>query len=227
MPVSPGVPAEELEVAEQEIEADAPGDRRERQVVPLHPQRDEAEEQRQREREREADRKVEPWRQRVLRARGSPSCTRRCRRTPPARTTSARRRRSAARGRARRCCRGRCSCRASPRTAARAAARRPAPRRTRRPSAPTRRTCSLGVRRRLTLRTPRRPPLPASPHRDACGLLAPSLTRPPPWWCVVRLRHSSTGMISVNTITSLKPLAQNDAKASSSPTSSAPAAASG
>ena len=40
-------------------------------------------------------------------------------------------------------------------------------------------------------------------------------------------RHSSTGMISVNTITSLYALAQNDEYYSSSPTSNAPAAASG
>ena len=43
----------------------------------------------------------------------------------------------------------------------------------------------------------------------------------------MRLRHSSTGMISVNTITSLNALAQNDENDSSSPTSSAPAAATG
>ena len=47
-------------------------------------------------------------------------------------------------------------------------------------------------------------------------------------WCVVvRLRHSSTGMISVKTMTSLNALAQNDENDSMRPTKSAPAAAIG
>src|SRR5206468_11673668 len=40
-----GVAAEEIEVAEQKVEADSPGDGRKRQEVPFHAQGDEAEEQ--------------------------------------------------------------------------------------------------------------------------------------------------------------------------------------
>ncbi len=46
-------------------------------------------------------------------------------------------------------------------------------------------------------------------------------------WCVFIERHHSTGMIRVNTMTSLNALAQNDEKDSSCPTSSEPASASG
>ena len=46
-------------------------------------------------------------------------------------------------------------------------------------------------------------------------------------WRLDSERHHSTGMISVNTNTSLKALAQNEEKDSSCPTSSAPASASG
>ena len=50
----PGVAAQKFEVAEQEVKAHAPGDRRQRQIVASHPQRDEAEAQRERKRERRA-----------------------------------------------------------------------------------------------------------------------------------------------------------------------------
>jgi hypothetical protein len=43
----------------------------------------------------------------------------------------------------------------------------------------------------------------------------------------VEERHQSTGMIRVNTMTSLKALAQNEEKDSSRPTSNAPTTASG
>jgi TATA-binding protein-associated factor Taf7 len=57
-----GVAAEELDIAEQEIEADAPGDGAQRQVVPAHAQRDEAEEERDRGGDGEADEQGEPRR---------------------------------------------------------------------------------------------------------------------------------------------------------------------
>ena len=54
------VPAENLEIAEDVVEADAPRDGRERKVVSLHPQRDESEEQRDDQRDRKADGEREP-----------------------------------------------------------------------------------------------------------------------------------------------------------------------
>ena len=61
------VAAEELEIAEQKREADAPRDRRERKVVAFHPQRDEAEAERERQREGDADAEVDPRRQPEMR----------------------------------------------------------------------------------------------------------------------------------------------------------------
>ncbi len=62
-----GVAAEPLQVAEQEIQADSPRDRREREVVSLHAQRDEAECQRHDERQRESHGQREPWRCAIVR----------------------------------------------------------------------------------------------------------------------------------------------------------------
>jgi hypothetical protein len=64
----PGVPAKEFEVAEQEIETGPPGDRREGQVVTLHPKRDEADGERQGQRQCEADCETDPWRHRIASA---------------------------------------------------------------------------------------------------------------------------------------------------------------
>ena len=66
----PGVAAQEFEIAEQEEQADAPRDRGERQVVPLHPQRDESEHERHDKRQRDTDEQREPRRSAV--ARGHP-----------------------------------------------------------------------------------------------------------------------------------------------------------
>jgi hypothetical protein len=62
-----GVTAKELKVPHQEINAGAPGDRRQRQIVTLHPQRNEAEAQRERQRQHQANREVRPWRPAVAR----------------------------------------------------------------------------------------------------------------------------------------------------------------
>ena len=55
-----GVAAEELQVAEQVIQADAPGDRRQRQIVAPHAQGDEAQSERDQRRQDEPDDEVEP-----------------------------------------------------------------------------------------------------------------------------------------------------------------------
>ena len=56
------MPPQELQVAEEEIKADAPRDGRERKVMALHSQRDETERQRNQQRDREPDGEREPWR---------------------------------------------------------------------------------------------------------------------------------------------------------------------
>ena len=105
------VAAEELDIAEQEIEARAPGDRRERKIVPAHPERDEPEAQREREGQHEPRRQVRPRRPAETRREDR----RRVRADADERRLPERRlpghAGQAARGRARRCCRGRCSCR--------------------------------------------------------------------------------------------------------------------
>ena len=62
-----GVAAEEFDVAEQEIQADAPGDGTQRQVMATHAQRDEAEAERHRAGDGEADEQRDPGRKSVRR----------------------------------------------------------------------------------------------------------------------------------------------------------------
>jgi hypothetical protein len=57
-----GVPTEHFQIAEHVEEADAPGDRGQRQIVAAHAQRNEPEEQGERRREDETDREREPGR---------------------------------------------------------------------------------------------------------------------------------------------------------------------
>ncbi len=61
------VAAEELEVAEQQREADAPGNGRQRKVVALHPQRDEPETIGEPQRKDEPHAEVDPRRERIVR----------------------------------------------------------------------------------------------------------------------------------------------------------------
>ena len=88
-----GVTAEEIEVAEQEEEADPPRDRRQRQEVAAHPQRDEAERQRDARTSARGRRRARATATRHVQWSAMRWCTRRARRRPPGRTTSARRRR--------------------------------------------------------------------------------------------------------------------------------------
>ena len=61
-----GVSPEKFEVAEDVVQADAPGDRRQRQVVAFHAQRDESEKERNHRRQRDAYWQVNPRRYRGM-----------------------------------------------------------------------------------------------------------------------------------------------------------------
>ena len=188
----PGLAAEELEIAEEVVEADAPGDRAERQVVAREAQRDRAEEERDRAGEREPDEEREPRRQPVSRAE--------------------------VRGRVR------------PEADERRLPERREPAHPGEEHQPERDEAvepDVVQQRDVELGQVGRPEREGREEDDEQGACPAHSSSSCSRWCVRRLRHSSTGMISVKTITSLNALAQNDENDSSRPTSNAPSAASG